>query len=55
MQVGVGATIDVPAVRVVQKLPLDVVEFRAWLEVRPVGSGNVVKMDADYVLGMAQS
>src|SRR5437667_4087957 len=39
LQVRIGAPVNVPAVRVIEKLLPAVVRFRAWLQVRPVRSG----------------
>src|ERR1700730_1379885 len=55
LQVCVGSTFIVPAVGVLQKSLLDMVKFRAWLQVWAVGSGNVVEMNSHYAAGMAQS
>ena len=55
LQVRVGATVDVPAVRVVEELPLNVVESSAGFEMWLVRSRNVIEMDADELLGMTQS
>ena len=42
LQVRIGTPVNVPAIRVIEELLLDVVRFRAWLQVRPVRPGNVV-------------